>query len=227
MNKLSFLLLLCAAPAFAGSNSQWAAWTPKGWKLYSASQGDLNKDGRRDAVLVLEQTDPANIKPNDGLGAPQLNLNPRRLLVLLQTAADYQQVLSRDDLLPSANDASNPCLADPLEEGGVSIQRGNLKIALQEWLSCGSYGVTNRSLTYRWENGRFRLIGYDHNEFSRASGEESGFSINYLSGREKRFSDRGGKPTTHWANLPPTPPRYLDEMSLKCAAETNSDAWCR
>lgn len=221
-----------AGPAWAANPDPVGEQLPPGWKLLARVAGDLNRDGLDDWVLVAEQTDPGRFKKNSGLGAPVLNLNPRRLLVLLATPAGFKPVLNRDGLLPSANEEDSPCLADPLEEGGgVSIERGNLVIRQQVWLSCGGWGVTQEKFTFRLEASRFRLIGYDVLEFSRNTGEESELSVNYLTGKKKitqgANADGSTQPKVTWEKFSPRRAFFLDEMSLNCHAGGRSADWCR
>lgn len=216
-------LLLVAGPVVASAETALAAWVPAGWKQVARATGDLTKDGADDEVLVLEQTAAANLKLNDSLGASQLNLNPRRLLILANTAAGYQPLLSRDDLLPSEHDAEAPCLADPLlEQGGIAVRGGKLMITLGYWLSCGSYGVTTNHFTLRLEGQRLRLIGYDMQSFSRNSGEISETSINYLTAKKKTTSGKNefedSTAVEEWSKLADLPKFYLDEMRLDCFA---------
>lgn len=221
MKHLVLLLFLSfSTPVFAENAASWAPWIPAGWGLLSSATGDLNKDGVKDAVLVLEEKNPAKIKPNDGLGATDLNLNPRRLLILFNTPQGYQKAFSSDRLLPTENDADSPCLEDPLAAKQVSVSRGVLILNLNYWLSCGSYGVTNHSLTFRYENSRFRLIGFDTTSFSRSSGDQSEISINYLTGKMKLTtglnSFEESKPKVVWKPISGEHNFYLDKIRLDC-----------
>lgn len=231
-----FLLVLAflAAPVFAGSSSQFSQWVPSGWNLITQKTGDLNRDGVDDILLVTEDTNPANFKQNqESFGPSILNLNPRRLIILLQLPNGLREILSRDDLLPSQNDENMACLGDPLDVGGVSIERGNLEVKLQMWLSCGSSGVTDEKFTFRFYGSRFRLIGYDRSEFSRYTGEESVFSTNFLTGKKNVttglsvFEDK--KPKATWKKLPVMRPFFLDEIFLQCDPEdpAQKDSWCK
>lgn len=220
--RLCLLLLLwgsvpvMAAPPDAAA---WKAWIPAGWKLLSASTGDLNGDSRPDAALVLEQDSPALRQAWQGLGAAERNLNPRRLLVLLQGDKGYTRLLATDRFLPPESDEEAPCLADPLSEGGgVRIQHGLLLVDLHYWLSCGGWGVSHTSHRFRYDGGRMRLIGKDSYEFMRNSGERSETSINYLTGRQKtttglnEFGESPRQPRVRWTALQPGPAEYLDAM---------------
>jgi hypothetical protein len=228
-------LVLVSAPAFSESSSVFNDWIPKDWKLVATAIGDLNQDGMEDAVLVLEQTNPANLVSNESLGASVLNLNPRRLLILFKTSEGYREILSRDHLLPSQNDADDPCLADPLlEEGGISISDGKIFIRLGSWSSCGSYGVTHETFTFRFESARFRLIGYDYSDFSRNSGEASEDSVNYLTGKRKRTtgqnefeeSTENAKPAVLWSKISGKREFYLDKMIFECNPSNEKSFSC-
>ena len=231
---LILLLFFLTAPAFAGDTHPFAEWIPEGWKLIAHTSGDLNRDGFEDVALVAERTDPAKYRQNrESPGASVLNLNPRRLIILFGTPGGFRKIFGRDDLLPSEHDEEVPCLADRLNGGGVSIKRGNLVIELHTWLSCGSYGVTHETFTFRPEGARMRLIGYDCSEFSRSSGEQADFSINYLTGRKKitkelnAFGD--SKPEVSWEKLVLQRRFYLEDISLDCDPTDpgNQDSWCR
>lgn len=228
------LLAFLVAPAFAASPDPISKWLPNGWKLIAHKTGDLNRDGIDDVVLVTEETNPANFKENpEPLGPKILNLNPRRLIILLNSPNGLKEILSRDDLLPSENEENMGCLADPLENGGISIVGGNLAIELQMWLSCGSYGVTHETFTFRLQGTRFHLIGYDRSESSRSTGERSEFSTNYLTGKKKittglnDFED--SKPKVSWKRLSAKRAFFLDELSLYCDTydPAQKDNWCQ
>lgn len=228
-----FLLLSTAIQAETSDNTLFSAFVPPGWKLVQSAVGDLNKDEQPDAVLVIQQDEPANIVEHDGLGVPELNLNPRRLLVLLYTANGYRQVLATDRFLPTEHDEHTPCLADPIEEGGgVGISRGLLTVNLTYWLSCGSYSVSSYQFKFRYEDDRFRMIGLDTDSFSRSSGEQYQTSINYLTGKRKRTTGLNmfneSKPEISWDTLEADKRRfYLDEMNAGCSDENgNRQQWC-
>ncbi len=192
-------------------------FVPKGWKLETLLKGDLDGDGRDDLVLVLHQQDPHNVVEHDGLGESPLDTNPRMLAVAFaQPAGGYALVLSNHDLITRRDD---PVLDDVFEgSGGVSIGHGTLQVALHMWASAGSWGTSMTSYTFRWQHGRFELIGYDLQSYMRNSGDEEGLSINYSTGKVKRWNKPGeadpdaAKAGTHWEKLA-SPKRWsLDEI---------------
>jgi hypothetical protein len=229
------LLALLAAPSFAAPSDAFAQWVPNGWKAIAKSVGDLNRDGIDDVVLVTEETNPANFKkkPEEALGPSVLNLNPRRLIILLGSSNGLKETLRRDDLLPSENTEDMGCLDDPLANGGVSIARGNLVIELQDSRSCGSYGVVIEKFTFRNQGTRFQLIGYDRSEASRSTGERSEYSTNYLMGKKKITTGlndfRNFKAKVSWKRLPSMKAFFLDEILLNCdtADTAQKNNWCQ
>jgi len=186
------------------------SFVPKGWKIITTAKGDLNKDGTEDVALVIEATDKENFIPNESMGSPTLNVNPRTLLVLFKYKPDGSFSLGamQDTLIPEANDQEVPCLADPLlQDGGIFIVKGNLIVDFNYWLSCGSYGVSNKQYTFRYQDNGFALIGYDTSEYSRASGEMTTTSINFLIKKKSSttggnmFEDDKSKHKTDWETI--------------------------
>lgn len=199
--------LISTAWAKAETKAGYPSFIPHNWKLLEKAQGDLNGDGQADLALIIEEANPENIVKNDSLGSPELNLNPRRLLVLLKKPQAYQLAAS-NDFLPAEGDAESPCLADPLAEGeALAIKNGLLKIGLHYWLSCGSWYVSNHLYTFRYQDQSFKLIGYDSNDFHRASGDITERSINFLTGKVKstsgknEFAESQQPVKTQWAKL--------------------------
>ncbi|MBT2772333.1 hypothetical protein J7J47_08815 [Halomonas sp. ISL-60] len=230
---LAVALLLATGSTFAEPPTLFEHWVPSGWKLISSATGDLNRDGADDAVLVVEEVSADNLFENDGFGSPVLNLNPRRLIVLLNTQSGYRTFLTRDNLLPSEHSQENPCLADPLlSEGDISIARGRILVALGTWLSCGSYGVSRQAFTFRLESEQFRLIGYDYSGFSRSTGEVTEVSVNYLTGKKKTTT--GGNmfeemtPSVSWSQISEPHQFYLEDISLDCfSSDSAGCSWYR
>ena len=174
--------------AAQANSAGFQSFVPAKWKILEKVQGDLNADGLADLALIIENTDPKNIVTNENLGSNQLNTNPRQLLVLFKTSTGYQ-LASSNSSLPTEGDVESPCLEDPLGDGeALSIEKGLLKIGFHYWLSCGSWYVTNTSYTFRYQNQKFKLIGFDSDDFHRASGDITERSINFLTGKVKNTS---------------------------------------
>lgn len=233
---LALSILSGSAPLQAEPDlARWSAFVPKGWKVISAVEGKLSAEHSGNVVLIAEQTDPAKKIANDGLGPETLNVNPRHLLILGKSGDNYSRIGHAAELLPSEGDADAPCLADPLEEGGVDIAKGILSVRLHYWLSCGSYGVTKRTFKFRKDANGFRLIGVEVFSFSRSGGTGNETSLNYLTGRKKTTSgiaifeedDVAGpvKPKISWGKVPRTA-FYLDKMNRNDCMRDDKPSWC-
>jgi hypothetical protein len=229
----ALLAFFVATNCSAADASSYQAWVPPGWKLLLTTTGDLNRDGQDDVALILQQADPALVRKNDGLGAETLDLNPRRLVVLLHKADGLRKVASVDRFLPKENDAEQPCLEDPLAEGGIQITRGLLQIDLQYWTSCGSWWVSHRTFSFRLESAgeRFRLVGLDGWESKRSTGERSEYSKNYLTGKQKITEGlnelEASTPTIKWKTIQGRTTFFLDEMTSSCSEGEQTQDWCR
>jgi len=159
-------------------------FVPKGWKLERKEEGDLNGDGRSDVVLVLHQDDPANIVHHDGLGEDPLDTNPRILAVAFALPeGGYRLVVQNHALIPRHDE---PTIEDMLEEGGVSVVRGTLQVNLHFFANAGSWEIGSTTYTFRWQGGRFELIGYDRSTAMRNSGDSEEISINFSTRKLKR-----------------------------------------
>ncbi|MCF3109622.1 hypothetical protein LL912_12650 [Niabella sp. CC-SYL272] len=202
-------------------------FVPQGWKIAYTAKGDLNKDAISDVAIIIQNTNPENLVKNERLGSDTLDLNPRMLLVLFKGADKvYTLAAKNESFIPSPDDAESTCLADPLSEtGAIHIEKGVLKLSYQYWLSCGSYGVTNTDYTFRFQNEKFELIGYDCKSFSRASGEESSTSVNFSTRKIGKttggnmFDDNENKPKTTTSKL-----TYGKLLNLELMTPKDSDA---
>jgi hypothetical protein len=191
---LSFLLLFTAAragsddaplvvfPTIPAQAQTQADLVPKGWTVEMESRGDLNGDRAADLMLVLHMTNPSNVITNDGFGASELDTNPRILVVAFADKATnkYSLALANHTLIPRH---TNPSMDDPLE--GAAIVKGTLQVSLGFWMSAGSWYESQTRFTFRYQDGCFRLIGYDSTGRQRNSEETSTVSINYLTKKLK------------------------------------------
>ena len=168
--KPALLLALALFPSLATA--------APAWKTVQQASGDLNGDGRADKVIIEQQQDPRKIIKNESLGAPELNLNPRRLTVLLAGANGFQPA-ARATWLPTEHSRDTPCLEDPLGNNSLVIKNQTLTLNLGYWLSCGSYGVSHNAYKYRLQHGAFILIGADSSSYMRNGGYGTAISINF------------------------------------------------
>lgn len=225
MNFLFYCVLILLLAFQSVKAAEFDDWVPTGWKLHSANKGDINRDGAEDVALVLEQNDPVKIKPNSALGAEKLNLNPRRLLVLFKSKSGYEQILTKDDYIPSQHNEEQPCLEDPVTEDSIKIKNGILSVKFHKWLSCGGWGESTDEQKFRYMAEKFRLIGIEHSEFKRNSGEKFEHSINFLTGKVKTIVGlnefQSTKPKLIWSKLANKNFYYLDGALPICNFQEN------
>jgi hypothetical protein len=161
--------------------SNVAAFVPVGWAIESRQTGDLNGDGADDIVLVLRGQDPALVLANtQGLGEDHIDSNPRILAVLFADPGGVYHLAMDDHLLIPR--MSNPVLSDYLEDGGVVVAGGVMRVTLGLFYSAGTWETSSMVFTFRWQHGRFELIGYDHRTMLRNSGDADEMSLNYSTG---------------------------------------------
>lgn len=166
-------------PLLAESAPDSDAFAPPGWMVESQIAGDLDRDGDEDVVFVLHATNPANVLKNDGLGESQLNTNPRILGVGFREGAGYRLALQNATLIPRHTE---PVLEDAFADGGLEIARGAFSVTLTSFSSAGSWEAGNSKLTFRWQNGRFELIGWGKNTVQRNTGATADTSANFSTG---------------------------------------------
>jgi len=183
------------------------------WVLEAQASGDLNRDGVPDLALVLRQNERKNIVANPGLGENPFDTNPRILAVAFRNGAagDFVLQLENHRLIPRRTD---PVMADPFENG-LAIDRGNLRVNLNLWLSAGGWDMSGMTHTLQYRNGRFELIGYDRSTTDRRSLDTTDVSVNYLTGKMKistgnSNSDKPAKAS--WKTLPRRAPLAVDEI---------------
>jgi hypothetical protein len=187
-------------PAIPAQAQAQADLVPKGWIVESESRGDLNGDGGPDLMLVLHMTNPANVIKNDGFGVSELDTNPRMLVVAFVDKATkkYSLALANHTLIPRQ---TNPLMDDHLE--GAAIVKGTLQVSLGMWMSAGSWYTSQTKLTFRYQDGCFKMIGYDSTETRRNTGETSTVSINYLTRKMKitKGNIQDDQGNTSWKTL--------------------------
>ena len=192
---------------------------PKGWKTVLSAKGDLNNDKLEDVAIIIEKTDKANIVKNENLGSEYLNLNPRILLVLFKQKNGSYILASKNDkdFIKSEGDKENPALMDTLDN--ISIKNNILKIKFNYFLSAGSWSVTQNTYTFRFQNKKFELIGFDSNSYMRNSGNQEEFSINFSTNKVKittggnMFDEKANKPKEEWKTIKANKKYVLDEMT--------------
>jgi hypothetical protein len=188
-------------------------FVPPGWRLEKTISGDLNADGRADAVLVLRDNDPKKFIDRKLEKTPPFDTNPRILAVVFANdKGGYGLVLDNHTFIARTEDAFQQDPLDPngVQEGDIAIANGALRITLAYF----SGNMGRMTYTLRYQNKRFELIGYDRVNVERNSGVMSDTSINYSTRQVVRkkahISDDGEKITR--SRLPQKPLLTLDKI---------------
>lgn len=150
----------------------YKAYIPAKYHLFKAIEGDLDKDGLKDVVLIVKATDPKALVEHEYYG--HLDRNRRGAIVLLNEKGKYKAVVSNLSCFSSEN-----------EDGGVYFPpelwmeiKNNL---LRIYYSHGRYGYW--SYLFRLEGNDLRLIGYDDSS-NHGPLIQSETSINFLTGKK-------------------------------------------
>lgn len=154
------------------ATNQYQAYLPAKYTVFEVVQGDLNKDGLKDVVLIVKGTDPKQWVTDEYRG--KLDRNRRGVIVLLNTKGRYQKVVQNLSLFSSENEGGGVYFAPELMP---SIEKGLLKLHY----AYGRYGYW--AYQFRLEGLDMRLIGYDSSDnFGPYVNSET--SVNFLTAKK-------------------------------------------
>ena len=179
---------------------------PAGWR-HNEAQGDLNKDGILDLVVVATPDFEENLKTRDD--GYVYNFNQPILAIYFGAGQGQLQLWKQyDNVIPA--DESENCSHDITLE---ITNRGTLRIAISLFCRAGSYGASVDTYTYRYQQGDFYLIGMDNEEMQRNTGESTIVSENYLTWKRQvktsNVFDDNVPSTEKWTRLPKKPLKRL------------------
>ncbi len=188
------IVLLFSTPVFAQEAITYPAlphqartaeeFAPSGWTVTKKAEGDLNGDNRADVVIFLQQQDPSLILTRPFLSGP-FDTNPRILAVAFaQAGGGYTLSLENHTLLPPDALSGPNRRGYRQASGDIGITDGTWRIAFP-----GGGGPDSTEFTFRWQDGKFRLISYDQHQF--LDGITYEISVNYLTGRMHRSQWEG------------------------------------
>lgn len=123
---------------------------PKGFVVFETINGDLNKDGIEDCVLIIKGTDKNQVITDEYRG--QLDRNRRGIIILFNKNDHYELAVKNYDCFSSENEDGGVYFAPELS---FEIKNGNLYTHYGH----GRYGYWK--YTFRFQNSDFELIGYD------------------------------------------------------------------
>lgn len=126
---------------------------PEGYVLFEKVEGDLNKDGVQDCVLLIKGTNKEMIVEDEDQG--ELDRNRRGVIVLLKWKEGYEQIVKNADCFSSENEDGGVYYAPEL---WLEIKKNNLYVRY----SHGRYGYWG--YTFRLKDQDMEMIGYDGSE---------------------------------------------------------------
>jgi hypothetical protein len=102
-------------------------------------------------------------------------------LVILFRDTDGYRIARQSNTFILAPDF--PARADPFQK--VAIRKGVLQLDFELWYSAGSWSASEYSYKFRVQNGKFVLIGAEHTESMRNSGETESKNYNFRTSKMK------------------------------------------
>lgn len=172
-------------------------FVPEGWTILDSAYGDLNKDGFRDAAIVIQHKD--SISMVNSLDDTILT-QPRMLLIVLKDPVENGFALietSNSFILKH----DNPAMDDPYQD--LTINKGLLEVKFRLFYNMGSWFVTNAVYKFRYQQGQFVLIGAENFSFHRATHDFEDYSYNFLTKKRAltKGNDNTGIKNTTWKSL--------------------------
>ena len=158
MNKTLLITLIMTSTnsySAAGHNavSNPVDLIPAGYTVVEKSVGDLNKDKQDDYVFIIKSTNKNEIVHDEQRG--ELDRNRRGIIIALRDGDKYRLTAKNLACFSSENEDGGVYFAPELD---VGITKGNLDVSY----SHGRYGYW--SYTFRFQHGKFEMIGYDSSE---------------------------------------------------------------
>ena len=175
MKKLLMLLLSTLTTTVFGqveTQQNLSDFLPKGYVIFEKINGDLNKDGTEDLVIIVKGTNKENIVINQF--DEKVDRNRRGIIVLFNKKDHYESVLKNYDCFCSENEDGGVYFPPELS---IEIKNDNLYAHYAH----GRYGYWQ--FTFRYQNSDFELIGYD--ESNGGAVIESEKSINFLTKKKQ------------------------------------------
>lgn len=215
--KVLIAAVLLSMPLWAGAQQlakkgdKVESLVPDGW-TYVEAEGDLNKDGLNDLVLItIPDFEQHLVRRDDGY---VYNFNKPILAVYFgekgQGYVFWRQY--EDAILPRPNEFLSYDYTLKI------TPRATFIITIESFASAGSWSSVNSSYTYRYQNGDFYMIGRDYSSYARNTGEAEEISWNYLTHKCQRIKhnvfDDKVKPVEKWSRIPASPLEKLGDTTL-------------
>ncbi len=173
-------------------------------------EGDLNKDGFKDVVIIATPRNSENMQTRDDGYVYNFN-KPVMAVYFGSESGTYSLFKQYFNTIPGQED----------EYQSVDIDlrindKGVMRISPSYFNSAGSSDSDASVYVFRFQNGDFYLIGKDTKSFSRYSGESTEVSENYLTHKRQtiisNMFDESVKPKETWTKIPADP---LEKLGAK------------
>ena len=208
-------------PSIKAAGHSIVEFVPAGWTILDSAYGDLNKDGIKDAAIVIQHTD--SIAMVNSLEDTVLT-QPRILLILFKKPSENSfKLVEQSNSFILKHD--NSAMDDPYQE--MAINNGIMEIKFHLFYSMGSWYVTNAVYKFRYQQGQFHLIGADNSSFHRATHDFENYSYNFLTKKRaltKGNDNKGAKKTT-WKSLNISELKTLKTFSEPFTWEVQTDLY--
>lgn len=182
---------------------------PEGWE-HEEAQGDLNKDGIKDLVVLAKPNFKENMQTRDD--GYEYNFNNYLLAIYFGQAEGGFLLWKQYDTLFLPDDEYTSVDVD------IEItERGTLKIDTSAFASAGSWANDLVSYTYRYQDGDFYQIGKETTTLIRNTGEMTTVSENYLTWKQQTIKDNAFEDVVKketWSKLPKQPLEKLGAHEL-------------
>jgi len=180
-------------------------FVPKDWAVLMSAEGDLNKDGISDTVLVLKNIHETDI---DASGVLKYTDAPRLLAILFKTTqGDYR--LSATSAKVILCSTCGGVLGDPFQD--LKIDQGVMVIDHYGG-SRYRWGYTHR---LRYQDGDWYLIGKTETDLDDITLESNSKDLNLITGEEVvEKTNSKGKTTSQHLKVAKKPLQKLSSLDL-------------
>lgn len=161
-------------PVIKSNGQNIVDFVPVGWIILDSAYGDLNKDGLKDAAIILQHKDSVSLVNSS---EDTVLTQPRILLLLFKNPADNKfSLIEQSNSFILKHD--NSIMDDPYQ--GIAIDKGILKIDFHLFYNAGSWYSTSSTYKFRYDRKKFILIGADLLTIHRATLDYEDYSYNFL-----------------------------------------------
>jgi hypothetical protein len=181
-----------AYPSIKSKGQSIPDFIPAGWTILDSTYGDLNKNGIKDAAIILQHKDSVSLV--NSLEDTVLT-RPRILVILFKNRSDNSfTLIEQSNSFILKHD--NSIMDDPYQ--GIAIDKGILKIDFHLFYNMGSWYSTSSTYKFRYDGSKFILIGADLSTIHRATLDYEDYSYNFLTKKKsytKGNEQKGTKKT--------------------------------